>query len=185
VRPVALFAVLLACGVGCGRDTGLDTVADTSADPAVWHRDADTIAGALPRTIGTFAPREAVDPFVTSYRTGPVFGATCVYADGGRQVLLRIESGNIAARSVAALDPRATEGRAAGRAITVKGLPAVTHWFGDGRESEVTFLVARRYIVQLKVVPAVSPGDAPSLAEGLDVSALQALALEGVKPIAP
>jgi hypothetical protein len=182
VRPVALFAVLAVCTVACGRDTGLDTVADTNADPAVWHRDADRIAGALPRTIGTFAPREAVNPFVTSYRTGPVFGVSCVYADGGKELLVRIESGNIAARSAAALEqgPPA-EGKPAGRQLTVNGSPAVTHWDEGGRESEVTFLVARRFIVQLRIVPASGAAEAPSLAEALDVSSLKSLALEGVK----
>jgi hypothetical protein len=183
VRQVAPLVFLVAC-VACNSEGGLDTVADTGADASVWHRDADRIAGALPRTIGKFVPREAVDPFWTSYRTGPVFGATCVYADGGRQVLVRVESGNIAARSLAALEPKASsEGRPPGRPIRVKGGPAVTHWDADGRESEVTFLVARRYLVQLRVVPATGEGEAPSLAETFDVAGLQALALEGVKSL--
>jgi hypothetical protein len=185
VRQAALLVLLVssATGVGaCNDQGGLDTVADAGTDPGVWHRDADSIAGALPRTVGKFVPREAVNPFVTSYRTGPVFGASCVYADGGRQVLVRVESGNIAARSVAALEPKPlSEGKAPGRQIRVKGSPAVTHWDEDGRDSEVTFLVARRYLVQLRVVPATGEGEAASLAEVFDATGLQALALEGVK----
>ena len=180
MRRIALFAVVVACA--CGRETGLDTVVDSSADPAIWRRDAEKIAGALPHAIGAFAPREAVDPFATSYRTGPVFGASCVYADGGKQLLVRVESGNIAARSVAALDPGTPSGaKAAGRQLTVKGSPAVARWDEDGRESEITFLVSRRFIVQLRVVPAAGAGEAPLLAEAFDEGALKALSLEGVR----
>jgi len=180
VRAVLLFA--LALGVsGCGRERALDTVADTSTDPGVWRADAQKIAGALPARIGAFTPSEAVNPFWTSYRTGPVFGASCVYASAGRQLMVRVETGNIAARSVAALDPKPEGDGPAGREMTVKGSPGVARWSEVGREGAVTFLVDRRYLVQLRLVPASAEGEAASLAEAIDVAPVRGLVLDGVR----
>ena len=180
MRVGLLLAFALA--FGCGRQGALDTVADSNADPRVWQDDAQRIAGALPRAIGPFTPREAADPFWTSYRTGPVFGVSGVYASAGRQLLVRVETGNIAARAAAALDPKAAiDGRPAGRETTVKGTPALVRWSDKGRESEVTFIVARRYLVQLRLVPATNEGETVGLAEGLDLGPLEGLALDGVK----
>ena len=45
---------------------------------------------------------------------------------------------------------------------------------------EVTFLVARRYLVQVRVVPASNDSEALSLAEAIDVTPLEGLTLDGV-----
>ncbi|HEX3345482.1 MAG TPA: hypothetical protein VHS09_12950, partial [Polyangiaceae bacterium] len=121
--------------------------------------------------------------FYTSYGTGPVFGASCAYVDGDRQLVVRIESGNIRARAAAALDPRGEAGADArfdSRALKIHGRPALKRWSSGGRVGEVTFLVARRYLVQVRVVPAVSDSEATTLAEGLDVAPLEGLTLDGV-----
>jgi hypothetical protein len=179
--PLALLALLAACG----RPGALDTVADTSADPTVWRGDAQKIASVLPTKIGAFAPSEAADPFWTSYRTGPVFGASCVYAEAGRQLTVRVETGNIAARAATALDPKpGPDDRPTGsevREVTVKGAPGVSRWDERGRTGEVTFVVARRYLVQLRLVPGATAGETMALAEGIDVGPLAALALDGVR----
>jgi hypothetical protein len=174
----ALAALLLACD----RETPLDTVADTTLDPAVWRADAAKISAALPPRVAAFAPTEGADPFYTSYGTGPVFGSSCAYADGPRQLVVRIESGNIRARATAALDPRnaGADGTFVARPVNVRGHPAVQRWSAGGRASEVTFLVARRYLVQVRVVPATDDSEAASLAASIDTAALEALTLEGV-----
>jgi hypothetical protein len=178
---VALLVTTLWIGA-CGRPSGLDTVVDTSADPGVWRADAQKIGGVLPKAVGAFTPSEAVDPFSTSYRAGPVFGASCVYASGGRQLMVRVETGNIAARSVAALTSKPeADGWSPSRESTVKGAPALVRWSEKGREGEVTFLVDRRYLLQLRLVPAANEGETVTLAEAFDVGPLASLVLDGVK----
>ena len=177
---VTLAAALL---VACDGETPLDTVADTTVNATVWRADARKIAGALPARVVSFAPVEGADPFNTSYGAGPVFGASCAYADGDRQVVVRVESGNIKSRATAALDPRgAAGGGGTGvlRQVKVHGHPGVQRWSSGGRVSEVTFLVARRYLVAVRVVPAVNDAEAVSLAEAIDVAPLEGLILEGV-----
>jgi len=169
--------------LACDRETPLDTVVDTAVDPAVWHADAQKIAAVLPPRVGTFVPSEGADPFTTSYGSGPVFGASCAYADGARQLTVRVESGNIRSRATTALAPRAgatSDTKSVTRAATVHGRPATQRWDAIGRLGEVTFLVARRYLVHLRLVPAASDAEALALAESIDLGPLEALALDGV-----
>ncbi len=185
VRSVARLALAAVAVVsaGCDDESPVDTIADTSVDAAVWRADARKLAAALPARVGSFAPSEGADPFNTSYGTGPVFGASCAYADGERQLIVRVESGNIRSRATAALDPRGeagTDSRFETRAAKVHGHPALQRWSGGGRVGEVTFLVARRYLVQVRVVPAANESEASSIAESLDVGPLERLALDGV-----
>ena len=185
VRSVAVVALVAAAVLSgaCDTDTPLDTVADTSLAAAVWRADSLKIAAILPARVVSFAPSEGADPFYTSYGHGPVFGASCAYADGDRQLIVRIESGNIRSRAMAALDPggeAGTDARFASRPVKVHGRPALQRWSAGGRVGEVTFLVARRYLVEVRVVPAAKESEALSLAEAIDVTPLEALTLDGV-----
>ena len=172
--------VILGSGAlpACDREAALDTVAVDNVDAGVWLADARKVSGALPPRIGSFVPIEGADPFFTTYATGPVFGSSCTYADGGRQVVVRIESGNIRARADAALDA----GSGSGAHIrTVHGKPALSRWNDTSRAGEVTFVVARRYLVQVRLVPGTSEGEVLRLAEAVDTAPLEALVLDGVK----
>jgi len=186
-RVSALLLLLLT--PACDRDGALDTVADPRADPAVWQADADKVAGALPKRVGAFAPAEGADPFHTSYATGPVFGASCVYADGARQLAVRIESGNVKARAGVALrahpassassaysaDPKVVSHEA-----SVHGHAAVVRWQPTAKIGEVSFVVARRFLVQVRLVPAASEDEAVATAEAVDLSGFDGLSLQGV-----
>ena len=93
----------------------------------------------LPARVASFVPTEGADPFFTSYGDGPVFGASCAYASGARQVIVRVESGNIRARANAALDPRGeagTDTRFQSHAIKVHGRPALQRYSGIGEVGE-------------------------------------------------
>jgi len=167
----------------CDRDAALDTVADLHADPAIWKADAEKIAGALPRRVGAFAPAEGTDPFHTSYATGPVFGASCVYGDGARQLAVRVESGNVKARAEAALEAHPAspaDPKSISHEASVHGRAAVVRYQATARVGEVSFVVARRYLVQVRLVPAASEAEAVAIAEAVDVSALDGLSLQGV-----
>jgi hypothetical protein len=185
---VSLVARMLLGGVvalapACDDETPLNTVIDTTTDAAVWRADALKIAAALPPRVGAFVPTEGADPFFTSYGDGPVFGASCAYASGARQVVVRVETGNIRGRANAALDPRGeagTDTRFQSHALKVHGRPALQRYSGIGEVGEVRFLVARRYLVEVRVVPAANDAEAASLAESIDVSPLETLTLEGV-----
>jgi hypothetical protein len=176
--PVTLSLV---CLVACDRDGALDTVVDSGLPPAVWHADAERVVSALPKRVGSFAPIEGAEPFSTSYATGPVFGAGCTYADGPRQLTLRIETGNVKARAAAAFEGRAGA-KPAPHEVTVHGRPAAARWDAIARAAEVTFLVARRYLVQVRLVPAASEAEVLAMAEAFDVAPLEALVLDGVTP---
>jgi hypothetical protein len=167
----------LAALPACDLDGPRDTIADVTVDAGVWLADAQKISAALPARVGSFVPSEGADPFFTSYSTGPVFGSSCTYADGGRQLVVRVESGNIKARGAAALDAGPGSGA---HVRSVHGRPAVVHWNETGRTGEVAFLVARRYLVQVRVVPATSEGEVIRLAEAVDPAPLEALVLDGV-----
>jgi hypothetical protein len=168
-------------GVGCDTDSALDTVADTTADAAVWHADAQKISGALPRVIASFKPSEAADAFNTSYRTGPVFGASCTYADGARQLVVRVESGNIRERAASLAKAHVPKGESyVTREVTVHGKHAFLHWNGIGKTGDVVFVLQRRFVVQLQVVPAKSDDEVVQLAEAIDVGPIEALVLDGV-----
>ena len=184
-RQLAVSIVTLAAALlfSCDNESPLDTIADTSLDAGVWRADARKIAGALPGRVVSFIPTEGADPFNTSYAAGPVFGASCAYADGDRQVVVRVESGNIRSRATAALDVRRVVGADSSgvvRQVKVHGHPGVQRWSSGGRVGEVTFLVARRYLVELRVVPAANDAEAASLAEAIDLAPLEGLTLEGV-----
>ena len=171
-----MWASWASCRAAIG-DSALDTIATDGVDAGVWLADARKISTALPPRVGSFVPSEGADPFFTSYSTGPVFGSSCTYADGGRQVVVRVESGNIRARAGAALDA----GPGSGAQIrTVHGKPALSRWSDSSRTGEVTFVVARRYLVQVRVVPATSEGEVLRIAEAVDTAPLEALVLDGV-----
>jgi hypothetical protein len=177
-----LALVALALGA-CDRDSPVDTIADTSLDAAIWRADGEKVAGALPKRIGAFVPVEGADPFFTSYATGPVFGASCTYAAGSQQLVVRIESGNIRARATAVLDAHAgtkSDAKVVGHEATIHGRPAAARWNEGSHAAEVGFVVARRYLVQVRLVPAVSEAEAVAVAESLDLTPLRSLELQGV-----
>jgi hypothetical protein len=178
---LALLAPILGMAA-CDGHGPLDTVADTAMDAAVWHEDAVKILAALPKVVAGFKPSEAAAPFNTSYRTGPVFGASCTYGDGPRGLVVRIESGNIRDRYAALAKGHANPGEAfVTREVTVHGLPAVVHWNSLGKTADVVYVLQRRFIVELHLVPARSDDDIVQLAEAMDVGPLMALGLDGTK----
>jgi hypothetical protein len=177
---VAVTPALFACA--CDGDGPLDSVIDTAADPAVWHDDAAKILDVLPKGVTSFKPSEAAAPFNTSYRTGPVFGASCTYADGPRQLVVRVESGNIRERFATLAKGHANAGESfVTREVTVHGQKAMVHWNGLGRTADVVYVLQRRFIVELRLVPARSDDDVVQLAEAMDVAPLTALVLAGMK----
>lgn len=183
--PAFAFAPALAAALGlagCDHDSPLDTVVDSAQDAAVWHDDAMKILAALPRVVASFKPSEAAAPFTTSYRTGPVFGASATYAaDGGRQLVIRVESGNIRDRAATLAKGHANPGEAfASSEVTVHGQKAALHWNSLGRTADVVYVLQRRFVVELRVVPAQSDDEVVQLAEAMDVGPLQGLVLEGV-----
>jgi hypothetical protein len=173
--PGVLAVILVGVLAGCDRDGPMDTVVDHAADAAVWLGDARKITATLPARVGSFAPTEGADPFFTTYSTGPVFGSSCAYADGGRQLVVRVESGNVEQRGTNALD--AGPG---GRVTRVHGWPGVVRWSDASRVGQVTFVVARRYVVDVRLVPANGDGEVLRLAESIDTGPLAGLVLDGV-----
>jgi hypothetical protein len=185
-RREILLVVLasVACGAlaACDRDGPLDTIADLTTDAAVWHEDASKILAALPKVVASFKPIEGAAPFSTSFRTGPVFGASCTYGDAARQLVVRVESGNIRERFDALAKGHANAGEAfVTREATVRGQKAVVHWNGLGQTADLVYVLQRRFIVELRVVPARGDDEVVQLAEAMDVAPLMALALDGVK----
>lgn len=178
-------AALLASAVltlGCSRSGAVDTVSDVTLDAAVWREDGDRILGALPKVLASFKPSEAASSFSTSYSTGPVFGAACTYADGPRQLVLRIESGNIRERAAARMKGTTTPGESfVTREVTVHGQKGAVHWSGVGRSADVVFVVQQRFLVELRLVPAATQDEAVQLAEGMNLGPLEALTLAGVQ----
>ena len=170
----------LAALPSCDRDSAVDSVTDVTVDAGVWLADARIISAALPRRLGSFVPAEGADPFFTNYSTGPVFGTSCTYASGERQLVIRIESGNIRRRAAAALDAGAEGIRA--HPATVHGVPATARWSETGRMGEVSFVYARRYLVQMRLVPANDAHEIVALADSLDLGPLESLTLEGLSP---
>jgi hypothetical protein len=178
---LGLCLVGLGAIAACGRDaSAVDSVADLTTDAGVWLADARLVSAALPARLGSFTPTEGADPFFTSYSSGPVFGSSCAYADGGRQLVVRIESGNIRARAAAAVALDAGAGDDRPHVVTVHGVPATVRFSRHGRTGEAAFVVARRYLVQLRLVPTDQEAEVVSLAEAIDTHALEALALDGV-----
>jgi hypothetical protein len=178
--PRAVLIAGLVTVAACDKDGALDTVADSGLPSAVWRADAERIATALPKRVRSFAPSEAAEPFSTSYATGPVFGASCTYADGRRQLTVRIETGNVKVRAAAALDVRAEAGPAPYEA-TVHGRPAVVRWDPSAHTGRVTFVLARRYLVDVRLDPAAAQAEAVSVAEALDLAPIEALVLDGTR----
>jgi hypothetical protein len=170
------------CTVACESDGPLDTIADTTLDPGVWRADGQKILGALPRVVASFKPAEAADAYSTSYRTGPVFGASCTYADGARQLVLRVESGNIRERAATLAKGHANPGESfVTHDATVHGARATVHWNGIGKTADVVFVLQRRLLVQVVLVPAKGEEELLQLAESMDIGPLEALAFDGVK----
>lgn len=175
-------AVALAALSACDGDGPLDSVIDTGADPAVWHEDAAKVLGALPKVVTSFKPSEAAAPFNTSYRAGPVFGASCTYADGPRQLVVRVESGNIRDRFATLARGHANAGESfVTHEATVHGQKATVHWNGPGQTADVVYVLQRRFIVELRLVPTRSDDEVVQLAEAMDVAPLTALVLAGLK----
>jgi hypothetical protein len=185
VRRALLFAFAATCAArlacACDSDGAIDTISDASVDPAVWRADGQKISSALPRVVASFKPSEGADAFATSYRTGPVFGGSCTYADGARQLVVRVESGNIRARAATLAKGHANPGESfVTHDATVHGGRATVHWNGIGKTAEVVFLLQRRLLVQMVLVPAKGEEEIVQLAESMDVAPLQALAFDGV-----
>jgi len=184
VRPVILIAAALSLvgASGCDDDGAIDSVTDMSLDPGVWKGDSLKVSGALPQAVGTFKPNEAVNTYASSYRTGPVFGAGCTYADGPRQLVVRVEGGNIRERAATLAKGHANPGESfVTRKVTVHGHPATLHWNGVGKTGDVVFVLKRRLVVQLQLVPASSDDEVVRLADAMDVAPLEALVLDGIK----
>jgi hypothetical protein len=182
-RREVLFAALVSIALAaCDRDGPLDTVADLNTDAAVWHDDAAKVLAALPKVLASFKPVEGAAPFSTSYRTGPVFGASCTYGDGSRQLVVRVESGNIRDRFDTLAKGHANTGEAfVTHEATVRGQKAIVHWNGLGQTADLVYVLQRRFIVELRVVPSRGDDEVVQLAEAMDVAPLMALALDGVK----
>ncbi len=183
--PLLLFvAAAAACAAlsACDSDGPLDSVIDTRADPAVWHDDAAKVLDVLPKVVTSFKPSEAAAEFNTSYRTGPVFGASCTYADGPRQLVVRVESGNIRERFATLARGHANTGESfVTHDATVHGQKATVHWNGPGQTADVVYVLQRRFIVELRLVPARSDDEVVQLADAMDVAPLTALVLAGLK----
>jgi hypothetical protein len=179
VRAVVLFA-LLGVLAACTGDGPLDTVSNTSLDSSVWRGDGQKIAAALPRAVGDFkAPKDPI-PFWTSYGSGPVFGADATYAEGSREMVVHVESGNIRQRAATAEHGHANPGESFTTSeVTVHEKRAVLHWNGTGKTGDVVFVVDRRFLVQMRLMPSTSSSEIVSLAEAFDVAPLRALVLEG------
>jgi hypothetical protein len=185
LRPAAAVALAVLALGACDRDGPVDSIADTTLDAGVWRGDGERIAGALPKRVGAFVPVEGADPFFTSYATGPVFGASCTYASPSQQLVVRIESGNIRARATTVLDAHAatkSDAKVVGHEATVHGRRAAVRWNEGSHAAEIGFVVARRYLVQVRLVPAGSEAEVLAVAEGLDLAPLQSLELQGVTP---
>jgi hypothetical protein len=179
---LALSVVPVTLLVACDTEGPLDTVADTSADAALWHDDATKMVAALPGVVASFKPSEAAAPFNTSYRTGPVFGASCTYAEGSRQLVVRVESGNIRERFATLARGHANAGESfVTRDATVHGHKAIVHWNAPGQTADLVYVLQRRFIVELRLVPARTDDEIVGLAEAMDVNPLTTLVLAGVK----
>jgi hypothetical protein len=179
---IAMLAIAGGLAVACDNDGPLDNVADVTLDAAVWQSDATKILAVLPQVVASFKPSEAAAPFTTTYRTGPVFGASATYADGPRQLVVRVESGNIRERAATLAKGHANRGEAfVTTEVTVHGQKASVHWNGVGKTADVVYVLQRRFIVELRVVPAISDDEIVHLAEAMDIGPLQTLSLEGLK----
>lgn len=180
MRAVVLLAVLGATTAACTGDGPIDTVSDTRLDPSVWRADAQKIVAALPRAVGDYKVSKDPDPFWTSYGSGPVFGADATYARGSTEMTVHVETGNIRQRVGEAEHGRANPGESfATSQVTVHGKRAVLHWNSIGRTGDVVFVVDRRFMVQMRLMPSKSANDVVGLAEAFDVAPLQSLSLEG------
>ncbi|HEX8789919.1 MAG TPA: hypothetical protein VF765_03135 [Polyangiaceae bacterium] len=179
MRAILLFA-LLAAPAACTGDGPLDTVSDTAIDPGVWRGDGQKIANALPHALGDFKAPKDPAPFWTSYGSGPVFGADATYAQGSREVVVHVESGNIRQRAATAEKGHANPGESFTTSeVTVQGKRATLHWNGIGKTGDVVFVVDRRFLVQMRLMPSNTSDEIVHLAEALDVAPLRALVLEG------
>jgi hypothetical protein len=183
VKAIAAALVLAcACASACERDGADDTVTDLGLPASVWNGDAAKIQAVLPKAVTTFKPSEAAMPFTTSYRTGPVFGASCAYADGSRGLVIRVEGGNLRERYATLAKGHANAGESfVTRETLVHGQKAVVHWNATGRTADVVYALNHKLVVELRLVPAQSDEDVVQLADAMDVGPLSALALDGVK----
>lgn len=181
MRAVLLFASVGVL-VACTGDGPLDTVSDTALDPSIWKADGEKVAASLPRAVGDFkAPKDAV-PFWTSYGSGPVFGADATYAEGPRELVVHVESGNIRQRAATAEHGHANPGESfTTTEVTVQGKRATLHWNGIGKTGDVVFVVDRRFLVQMHLMPSKSSDEIVHLAEAFDVASMRALVLEGTQ----
>jgi hypothetical protein len=185
VRGFALVVLLALLAIplvaACTGDAPLDTIADTSLNPSVWRADGEKVRAVLPVAVGTFKPSEGADAFSTSYGTGPVFGAACTYADGPRQLVLHVESGNIRERAAKAERGHANQGESfVTRDVVVHGKRAVLHWNAVGRTADVVFVVQRRMLLQIRLVPAQTDDEVVKLADAMDLAPFEGLVFDGV-----
>lgn len=179
MRAVVLFALTFAA-VACTGEGPLDTVTDTALDASVWRADGEKIAASLPRAVGDFRASRDPAAFWTSYGSGPVFGADATYAQGSREVVVHVESGNIRQRAAAAEHGHANPGESFTTSeVTVHGKRAVLHWNGIGKTGDVVFVVDRRFLVQMRLMPSNASDEIVRLADAFDVASMRALVLDG------
>lgn len=179
MRAVALF-VWLGALVACTGDGPLDTVSNTTLDSSVWRADGEKVAAALPRALGDFKASRDPAPFWTSYGSGPVFGADATYAQGSREVIVHVESGNIRQRVATAEHGHANPGESFTTSeVMVQGKRATLHWNGTGKTGDVVFVVDRRFMVQMRLMPSSTSDEIVHLADAFDLAPLRVLTLEG------
>lgn len=179
MRALVLLAILVPAAA-CTGDGPLDTVSDTTLDPSVWRGDGQKIASALPHAVGDFKAAKDPAAFWTSYGSGPVFGADATYAQGSREVVVHVESGNIRQRAATAEHGHANPGESFTTSeVTVQGRRATLHWNGIGKTGDVVFVVDRRFLVQMRLMPSNASDEIVRLAGSFDVAGLRALSLEG------
>jgi hypothetical protein len=178
----ALVVAVAVVSSACEGGGPMDAVTDLASDPAVWHADADKVASALPQSVTSFKAADPAAPFNTSYRTGPVFGASRTYQDGPRELVVRVAAGNIRERATALARGHAAPGTTfTTRQATVHGEPAAVHWDAVGKTAEVVFVLRRRYVVVAHLTLARGDDEAVQLAEAMDVGPIQGLELSGLR----
>jgi hypothetical protein len=184
-RPLAGVAAGVIAATACAACEGngpMDAVIDLGTDSAVWSADAEQVGAALPQSVASFKASDAPSPFHTSYRTGPVFGASRTYHDGPRELVVRVEAGNIRERAAALARGHANPGTTfATREASVHEERASVHWDATGKAAEVVLVLRRRYVLDLHLTLASSDDEAVQLAGAMDVQPIRALALAGLR----
>jgi hypothetical protein len=64
--------------------------------------------------------------------------------------------------------------------VVVHGKRAVLHWNALGKTGDVVFVVQRRILLQLRLVPALTDDEVVKLADALDLAPFEGLVFDGV-----